>query len=276
MKNIFKILGFVIFVVLSQCYAETELWKPIDKGLFVAEFDSPQKSEIGDSKITIVKINPKYYSFKLLCASETGEANMTCKQWCKKYGLIAGINAGMFREDKITNCGYMRNFKHINNPKLAKDYNAVLAFNTIVSTPTVPEVQIIDRTCQDFGKLKDKYHTLVQNIRMINCKQTNVWSQQNKKSSMAVMGMDKSGNILFIFTRSPYSGHDFNNVLLSLPISIYNAMYLEGGPEATLYLSSGDTEFEKVGSYETEFWDETNVRAWPIPNVIGIAKKPEN
>ena len=68
---------------------------------------------------------------------------------------------------------------------------------------------------------------------------------------MAVFGMDKNGDALFIFTEAPYSGHDFINILLFLPISIFNAMYLEGGPEAGLYFSSKGVEFERVGIYET-------------------------
>lgn len=248
-------------------------WINVDEGLFIREFDSPQKSDIGDSKITIVKIDPKYYSFKLICATEHNKEKMTAKEWCKKYHLISAVNAGIFQADGITNAGYMKNFNHINNPEL-NDYNAVLAFNPIDFR--VPEIQIIDRKYQDFKDLRHKYQTLVQNIRMISCQQKNVWSKQDKMWSMVVFGMDKEGNVLFIFTRSPYSVHDFINILLLLPISIYNAMYLEGGPEATLYFSANGIEFKKFGSYETGFNEnDNNEIAWPIPNVIGIVKKSE-
>jgi hypothetical protein len=68
--------------------------------------------------------------------------------------------------------------------------------------------------------------------------------------------------------------HDFTNILLSLPVSLYNAMYLEGGPEATLYFSANGVEFEKIGSYETGLKENGFPKmALPIPNVIGIAKK---
>ena len=111
---------------------------------------------------------------------------------------------------------------------------------------------------------------------MVNCKQINMWSQQEKKWSMVVIGIDKKGNALFIFTRSPYSGHDFIDILLSLDISLYNAMYLEGGPEASFYLTNGKFEIEKFGSFETNFFlSDDNNEAWPIPNVIGIMKKNE-
>jgi hypothetical protein len=165
----------------------------------------------------------------------------------------------------------MKNFNYINNPKLNNTYKAVLAFNPIEST--LPEIQIIDLKCQDFEKLRFNYHTLVQNIRMISCQRENVWSKQDKMWSMAVFGIDKSGNALFIFTESQYSGYDFANILLSIPISIHNAMYLEGGQQASLYFSANDIEFERIGRPISLDENDNIPVARPIPNVIGITKK---
>jgi len=109
---------------------------------------------------------------------------------------------------------------------------------------------------------------------MISCRQENVWSKQNKRWSISALGIDKDRNALFIFSESPYSVHDFINFLLSLPISIYNAMYLEGGPEATLYFNKNGIEFEKIGTYIIDSTEEQLHKiARPIPNVIGIIKK---
>ena len=109
---------------------------------------------------------------------------------------------------------------------------------------------------------------------MIDCKQTNRWSQQDKRFSMVCIAMDKKGKVLFIFTRSPYSVHDFINMLLSLPLEIYNAQYLEGGPEASLYINTGSFEWKQFGSFETGFVEhDKNDIFWAIPNVIGITTK---
>jgi hypothetical protein len=197
---------------------------------------------------------------------------MTAKQWCQKNNLISAMNAGMFQADGITNVGYMKNFNHLNNPRLNTKYKAVLVFNPV--NATVPEVQIIDMKCQDFEGLRAKYQTLIQGIRMISCRQENVWQKQNKLWSTTAFGMDKSGSGLFIFAEPAYSVHDLNNILLSLPISLYNAMYLEGGPEATLYLSGNKIEFEKIGTHDTGLNENDFLKmALPLPNVIGIAKK---
>lgn len=255
----------------SAITADEDPWRCLEEGLYLGEFDAPQKSDLGDSIITVVKIDPKFFSLALYCAKEHGDARLTAKQWCKQFRLTAAVNAGMFQTDGLTSVGYMKNFAHLNNTYLNK-HNTVLAFNRI--TDEVPEVQIIDRRCQDFEQLRNKYNTLVQSIRMISCRQENVWSRQPKKWSTVAIGMDKHGNVLLLFSRSPYSVHDFINILLDLPISIYNAMYLEGGPEASLCLSAGGLEIERFGSFETSFFEsDDNSIAWPIPNVIGIVKK---
>lgn len=271
-KVVYSCLLLIPVILTGLSKVPAIQWKKVDTGLYIASVDSPLKSGVGDSKITILKINPKHYHFKLISAKETKEANKTAKEWAASRNLIAVINAGMFQEDYKTNVGFMKNYDFINSRRMNK-HNTVTAFNR--KTPDVPEFQIIDLKCQDWNILKTKYHSFVQGIRMIDCRQRNCWSQQDKKWSMVVIGMDKKGNALFIFTRSPYSVHDFIDILLQLPLSIYNAMYLEGGPEASFYLNHKGIEIQKFGSYETGFnLNDDNKGYWPIPNVIGIKKKP--
>ena len=219
----------------------------------------------------VIKIDPEFYSFGLLCASEHGKKHLTAKEWCQANKLVAAVNAGMFQSDGLTNVGYMKNFGHVNNHKF-NDYKTILAFNPLDAS--IPQIKMIDRQCQDFEELRKNYNTLIQNPRMINCHQKNAWGQQKKIWSTVGLGIDKTGHVLFLFTRSPFSVHDFINILLSLPLSISTSMYLEGGPEASLYLSVNGEEIERFGSYETGFnEDDNNSHAWPIPNVIGIVKK---
>jgi len=255
--------SWVLFPVPSVL-SQTELWKRIDDGLSLAEFQS--------QGITVVRVAPTAYSYKLLSASEYNNVRMTTKKWSQAHNLVSATNAGMFLPDGVTNVGYMKNFNHVNSPRLGTNYNAVLAFNRVDAT--VPEVQIIDLKCQEFGRLKEKYQTFVQGMRMVSCRQENVWEKQDRMWSIAAFGMDKSGNGLFIFGETPYSVHDFTQLLLSLPVWLYNAMYLEGGPEATLYFSAGGVEFEKVGKHQTALSENGFQRmARSLPNVIGIRRK---
>lgn len=249
---------------------ETNPWKEADKGLSVAEFQSDPKGARQPFSITVVKIDPKEFSLQLLCASELGKEKLTTKEWCEKHKLVLAANAGMFQEDGLTSVGFMKNFKHVNNPKLGRA-NTVLAFNPV--DDGLPRVQIIDRECQDFDLLRQKYQTFVQSIRMISCDGQNVWTRQTSKWSTLAMGIDSAGNILFMFSRAPHSVHDLIEIILSLPLSLKSAMYLEGGPQASLYLSTPQLSLELNGVWEG--FEENKLRfSLPIPNVIGIARNP--
>jgi hypothetical protein len=249
-----------------------EGWTQLDEGLVLREFDSPQKSAHGDSKITVLKIDPRLHAFRLLSAAELNQPKQTAREWSRKFGLLAAVNAGMYQDDGKTAVGYMVNFGYVNNRRLRPGMKAVLAFNP--AAPDVPEIQIIDRKCQKLEELRPKYRTLIQGIRMIGCRRTNVWSRQDALWSMVAIGMSQDGQALFIFTQSPYSPHEFINILLALPLALESAMYLEGGSEASLYVSHGGVELEKFGTHGTGLWSLFRNRGpWPIPHVIGVTKK---
>lgn len=259
MKHLF------IFLLLGALVAPTITWNKIDEGLYVAEYQSPQLSAFDNSTITILKVDPKYYDFKLLHSDQ----RHTVKQWATQDTLLAVVNAGMYT-DSNKNLGLMKHYKWI-NPIMNKD-RAVLAMNPV--NDTLPGVQIIDLKAQNWSELNNKYHSFTQSIRMTDIYGKNLWLKRNKMWSMVVVAIDKEGNVLFIHTRSPYAVHDFINILMQSPLNIKNMMYLEGGPEASLYLNHNGAEISRVGSYETDFYEgNSNTEFWAIPNVIGITKK---
>ena len=88
------------------------------------------------------------------------------------------------------------------------------------------------------------------------------------------MAVDYLGRILFIHVGSPYSTHDLINILKKLPLRIDRAMYVEGGPQAQLYINIGTHEYEFVGSYKLDIEGNMNTLfSRPIPNVVGISLK---
>lgn len=261
-----------VFVLSLSAKAQEINWETLDVGLEYAEFKSPKKSIMGDEIINILKINPKHYQLEMVSAKETSTGGRKAPEWAKEKGFVAVFNAGMYNlNDYATNMGYMKYKGYTNNPHLNKD-NTILAFDR--ENESVPEVQIIDRKCQDWESLKTQYGSFTQSIRMVDCNQTNRWAQQNRIWSMVITAIDKDGNILFIFTRSPYSVHNFIDILLTAPLNIYNAMYLEGGPESSFYINHAKRKVSRMGSYETDFWyNDNNNEFWEIPNVIGVKKK---
>lgn len=247
-------------------------WKKVDRGLYLGTFESPLKSRFGDSLVRVLRIDPKFYQFKLVNASATTDKkNHTARIWSKKYNMVAAINSSMYQRDYLTSTSLMRTQGHINNPRLSRD-KTVLAFGR--KDKTVPKVMLIDRQCDDFDKLKQHYRTLVQSIRMFSCHGRNVWQQQARQWSTAAIGMDNKGRVLFIHVRSPYSTHDLINILMQLPIGLKGLMYVEGGPEAQLYVKGEGVEYEWFGSFETGFNENNkNAVAWPVPNVVGLVRR---
>ena len=272
LQNLIILLAVSFFCTDSK--AEPQPWKMLDEGLYLGEFASTLKSRISNFPITILKINPEFYSFKLLCASEHDGNMRTAKQWCNEFGLLAAINASMYQDtDPLKSTGYMKNYNHINNPHINAAFGAFMAFNPISSS--LPESRFVDRRLQKDWKAQiEKYHTVVQNYRMISKGKRKGWPQQKKLYSTAAVGMDKANNVLFIHSPSPYSTHDFINILLSLPIDIDSAMYLEGGPEATLYINPKDIHTKSEGRYGTLFGKTFgDLSTLTLPNVIGIVKR---
>jgi murein L,D-transpeptidase YafK len=244
-------------------------WNQLAPGLDLGFFKGPWVTPVSDTTITILRIDPGSWELRFLCASQTeGRRGMSAKEWCKKHGAVAAINAGMFMTDHETHVGYMRSGGHVNSSGV-NHYQSALCFSP--KTPTEPPARIFDLDETPLGEILGRYNDVAQNLRLIKHPGTNRWSQQKKKWSEAAVGEDAGGRILFIFSRSPFTMHDFNEILLGLPIDLVCAQHMEGGPEAQIYIHYGDTEYQRVGSYETGFWEnDFNMRAWPIPNALCV------
>jgi hypothetical protein len=251
-----------------------QAWISLEPGLDLGLFRSPHPAPVGDSMIRVLRIDPDRFEFRLLNASATKDRRpLTAREWCERYRCIAAINASMFQADSLTSVSLMRTGDHVNNPRLSKD-RTILAFDRV--SPEVPAVAMIDRDCDDLNEWFTKYRTLVQSIRMLSCTGKNVWTQQSNRWSTAAIGIDKNGRVLFIHVRSLFSTHDLVNVLTELPLEVSRAMYVEGGPEAQLYVEARGRSVEFIGSHEITFHDDDSAdRAWPVPNVVAVTRKEE-
>jgi len=276
MDNFYKLIlsALLLLCSTSTLVAESQ-WQELQDGLSLGKFETQEQSQVGDSVLTILKIDPKLWALDIITESETGDKkNKTAKQWAKSHDLVAVINAGMFALDYSKHIGYMQTARHTNSKHVNK-YQSVAAFNP-KSDSNAPEFQIFDLDEKDVSikKILKQYDSVVQNLRLIKKPGQNRWSQQDKMWSEAALGEDKAGNVLFIFSRSPFTMHDLNNELLGLNINLVAAQHLEGGPEAQLYYNVNQHEAEMFGSFETSFFEkDSNGIAWPIPNVIGVRKK---
>jgi len=259
-----------LLLSLALLQAAASPWSPVAPGLELARLRSPLPATSGDSTVLAVRIDPAVHSFRLLSAKLLGlPRNLTAPEWVEREGVLGVINASLFQADHSTSTGYMRDGAGVNNGVWNKD-NAVFASGPLVAG--LPPVQIIDRRCQDGAALASQYRLLIQNIRMLDCQGHNTWAQQPRRWSAAAVGIDAEGRVLYLHARSAWSTHDLVEVLLALPLHLQRLMYVEGGPEASLYVKVGGRVLANaVGSFETGFWEnDDNASFWPLPNVLAF------
>jgi uncharacterized protein YigE (DUF2233 family) len=259
-------------VIRSTVLPDDNRWRSLAPGMDIQILESGKSGSEGDSKVTVLRIDPDRWELLFAGISQAGnEPCKTAREWCKSRGLIAAINAGMFDSDYRTHVGYLRSKGHINNSHV-NNYQSVIAFDPDKGEG-LQQFRIfdLDDTGVTVKSILQDYSSAIQNLRLIKKPGINVWNQQDRKWSEAAIGEDSKGRILFIFSRSPFSMHDLNDILLKSGVGIVAAQHLEGGPEAQLYLHIGDTELELCGSYETSYNENNNnTSAFPIPNIIGL------
>ncbi|MFP2930262.1 phosphodiester glycosidase family protein [Pyxidicoccus sp. 3LG] len=260
------------FLPLLLCLSLPALaspWEVLAPGLELAEFDAHLKSSVGDSRVTVVRVDVAQRPVRLFSAAVEGHApEPTAEQWAAFHGLLAVTNAGMFHPGGGP-VGQARAEGRELNSTRRKDYRTFLVLHP--REKGLPPVQLLDGACDDVEALLPRYGTVLQSIRMVDCKGRNTWQPQPRQWSTAALGLDKKGRLLFLHARSPYRTHDFIRVVQRLPLNVARMMYLEGGPEASLHVVAPGRTVRRVGSYETGFNEnDLNTRYWALPNVLGV------
>jgi hypothetical protein len=287
MNKLFSLLLFLLvganchFTLSQNTISDTlvKIQKPdytfrtIGKGIEYCETDAPLKSVVNDSKITIVRIDPSLFDFEMKLFTENGQKR-TVKEWADTFDFDIVINAGMYElSDGKTSRGYLKNYQHHNNGTLRENYNSMIAFNPVDSMET--PFKVLDLECENWHEVKDDYNSFAQGLRMIDCNQGLIgWNKRKQSCSMLVTAMDPMHRVYFIFSRSPYTHNEMIQFMSAMPFELYNAIYMEGGPETSLYVKTDDITIEKMGSYVSDTYEkDTNNTFWKLPNVIGIRLK---
>lgn len=268
--NILLLFSIQVFGQDSIAFKKRFQWKTLATGIEFAEVIAPKKSIVNDSKISVLKINPSKFDFYLLTASEQKQKRRTVKEWADTFQLNFVVNAGMYNlANMLENDGFMQNYSHFNNPVFKPSYNGLMAFNP-KDTALYP-FSILDLNCAIWDSVKLKYNSYSQCMRMLDCDGIPLsWDKKKQSCSMIIAAHDFDNNLYFIFNRSPYTHKEMIQFMLWFPVKLKNAVYLEGGPEASLYIKVGDTEIAKMGSYiSTTYPTDKNKEFWRIPNVIG-------
>jgi len=250
-------------------------WIELDSGFQYCEIAAPEPSILNDSKLTILKIDPTFFDFNLLTATEYGNKLRTVDNWSGEFGMEIVINAGMYGLKKNhPNKGYLKNFNHFNNPVINSYYNAMMVMHPVDNTGI--SFQLVDLTCVPFDSIKNRYYSFCQGMRMIDCDGNPMAFQKNpdQSCSMILLSTDSHGLIYIVFTRSPYTHQKMIKFLKSFPFNLRQTIYLEGGPEASLFIKTNKVTISKYGSYVSKTWaNDKNDHFWELPNVIGVRRK---
>jgi len=251
-------------------------WDPLARGLEKARFSTGRSTPAGDSTLVVIRADPQVWSPRLFIDTQDGsQGAYTAREWARTYDLAVVANAGMYARDYDTHVGYLRTADgHVNSSNV-NHYKSIAAFEPKRSG--LPPFRIFDLDETPIDTVKMRYRSVVQNLRLIKRPGENRWPPKEKRWSEMALAEDESGRMLFVFSRSPYSMHVFNEILLDLPLGIVAAQHLEGGPEASLYVNPTGTSASSqmwVGSWETGFTESNdNEEFWPIPNVIGLIRR---
>jgi hypothetical protein len=241
-------------------------WREVVPGVTYAAVELVQSPIAGDGVLHVVRIDPATAKLVAKAASAEDGKTRTAAEWSKDFRLAVVINAGMYEGDFSTHTGYFRSDQHVNSKRWVGKYQSVLAFGA-------PGLVMIDRDVAEPVFEPAKYSVVIQNLRLIKGPGKNVWPRSDKMWSEAALAVDRRGRLLFLFSRSPLTMHDFNEKVLALPLEITRAQHAEGGPEASLSIHAAGIDLDLSGSYETGFNEnDDNLRQWSIPNILGCSK----
>ncbi len=250
-------------------------WTTLADGISFCETDAPLRSKIGDSKITLLKIDPKKVDFELITTTGLDSVSRPVNFWADTMNLNIVFNAGMYDLAKpLISRGLLKNDSHVNQYTYKEGWNMMFALNPKEQTGRA-DAKIYDMQCKSYDQIKNDYRCFAQGIRMMDCSGTPLfWKKNSQSCSMMVCAMDEHENLIILFTRSPYTANQMIRFMKQFPTPLHNAIYMEGGPETSLYVHVEDFCLQKVGSYVSNTYPkDTNESYWKLPNVIGVRLK---
>ena len=221
--------------------------------------------------LTLARIDPKRHRIVVRTAAADG-GTRAAPRWAKDFGLVAVTNSSMFLPNGRS-IGLLASAEGVNNGKDNAKLGGFLFFDP-VDAKDAP-VLMTGRTCPGFDleALRKRYRGAVQNYRMLECDGSPIAWADEKTYSAVALAVDAEGRVVIIHSRAPHKMTDFTRLVATPALGIRQALYLEGGPEASLYVNAGGVEVGEVGSFETGFHDGSNRLFWDIPNVIGFVPR---
>ena len=197
-------------------------------------------------------------------------AGKTAPTWRADQHLVAVTNAGMFHDGGAPVALVIANgiARGIDNPKMS----GFLAWDPVATTD--PPAIVAGKDCPGFDltALRKRYRSLVQSYRFLDCDGAALPWQDPKRYSAAGLGLDRAGRLVMFHARAAVTMAELTTTLATHDLA--GALFLEGGPEASLVVRGKTGELSLVGSYETGFVENDDNRAfWALPNIVGLVAR---
>lgn len=258
---------FGIFLIAGVAGATESPWTLLGTGLELGRFPLSDQGYPG-ALVHVLRVDPRRWELTLHGLPSDESGGYTAREWSRREGLVAAINAGLYQADYRTHSGLMRADGTVFS-RGTNGYLSAAAFDPV--RPDDAPFRIFDLDDVPLAAVLPRYRRVVQNLRMVKRPGENRWSPQERRWNEAALGEDREGRVLLIFCGAPLPLDQLIKALLSLPLGLVAAQHLEGGSQAQFFVAAGGQTIELVGGYEGIFSAPDPGRlAWPIPNVIGV------
>lgn len=270
--------GFILCVNLcglllagTACRCAALDWQELESGL---QFTSvaPSQEEESPASIDIVRIDPALFRFSLHSASQDGGMPHSILDWAEQEELVLAINASMYLPDHVTSTGYLRYGSHSNNPRIHSKFGAF--FVAEPDHADLPQAAILDRERDSWEEKLPHYTLVAQNYRLIDTDGKVLWLPGGPANSIAAIGQDREGHILFIHCRTPMSGEAFAAALLERPLALRSLMYVEGGSQAAMLVRCAKLSRLWLGQSSASFLRPLE-NSLTLPNILGVRRRGE-
>lgn len=260
-------LAGLLLLAAGAAGAAESPWAALGPGLDLGRF-SPPGPELRGVQVVVLRVDPRAWELTLHGLPPGASVGYTAREWTRREGLVAAVNAGMYHADYRTHSGYLS----ADGVVLSRGTNGYLSAAAFAPVDAAdPPFRIHDLDEDPLASVTQRYRRVVQNLRMVKRPGENRWAPQERAWSEVALGEDRAGRALFIFCAAAVPLDRFIDALLALPLELVAAQHLEGGSQAQLFVAAGGEPLELVGGYEGIFAGSRPDRAAPpIPNVIGV------
>ena len=247
----------------SECSATPNA---LERGLTHERWLLDEKPVAGGAPcVDVIRAEPARYRLRAFLSGD--DPPHTATEWRDIFHLATVINAGMFHADnRPVGIIVADGTEHgRDNAKMS----GFLAWDPR-SAADAPFV-VAGRDCPgfDLDALKAKYRSIVQSYRLLGCKGEALAWKDPKHYSAAAIGLARDGRVVMLHARAALTMAELSRGVAGHDLA--GALFLEGGPEASLVAHGTGGDLAVMGSYETAFLETDDNRAfWKLPNILGL------